>query len=248
MGDQDDVRTRVDDALRRAASVAYEAAHGAIDERPDDDGPARWRVLIRPRAAVTAALATAVVAMVVVYGPWEGRGEAASLSPIPSTAQGQVTGTDEWGPAASAQGGSVVVDVAGAVARPGVVTLDAGSRVTDAIDQAGGALDDADLERLNLARVLVDGEQVLVPRVGESGAAAGGSGTGGSAVAADGRINVNRADATALEALPGVGPVLAQRIVEFRDRNGPFASVDGLDAVKGVGPSVLEGLADAATV
>ena len=247
MGDQEDVRSRVDEALRRAASVAYEAAHGSIDERPRDEGPSRWRVLLHPRAAATAVLAVGLLAVIVTYGPWVARGEAAAfsaaatLTPAPSPAhltEGETTGGPGGPP-----GSTVVVDVAGAVARPNVLTLDAGSRVTDAIEGAGGALEEADLALLNLARVLVDGEQVFVPRVGEAGAA-----QAGSAVGADGRVNVNRADATALEELPGVGPVLAQRIVEFREANGPFGSVDDLDAVKGVGPSVLEGLADAATV
>ena len=155
--------------------------------------------------------------------------------------------------------GSVVVHVTGAVSRPGVVTLPSGSRVTDAINAVGGASADADTEQLNLARVLTDGEQIRVPRVGEvlpdpapqpSGAATPGAGTapGKSSGGASGMININTASATELEKLPGIGPALAQRIVEYRDSHGPFASVDALTDVPGIGKAKLEGLRDQATV
>ncbi len=140
----------------------------------------------------------------------------------------------------------VLVHVVGAVERPGVVRLAVGSRVLDAVESAGGATDEADLARLNLARVLADGEQVVVLRAGEeapsgseapSGPDAGPGTTGGGAT-----LDLNSATAGELEALPGIGPVLAQRIVEHREAYGPFASVDGLLEVSGVGPAVLENL------
>ena len=156
--------------------------------------------------------------------------------------------------------GSVIVHVTGAVTRPGVVTLGAGSRVADAIKAVGGAAPDADTEQLNLARVLTDGEQIRAPRVGEvlpdpapqpSGAASSGAGTapgkpgdGG----ASGTVNINTASASELEKLPGIGPALAQRIVEYRDSHGPFASVDALTDVPGIGKAKLEALREQAAV
>ena len=156
--------------------------------------------------------------------------------------------------------GNVFVHVTGAVARPGVVTLRAGSRVADAVDAAGGATADADTGQLNLARVLSDGEQIRVPRVGEvlpdpapqptgtagpgAGAASGKPGDGG----ASGTVNINTASASELEKLPGIGPALAQRIVEYRDSHGPFANVDALTDVPGIGKAKLEALREQATV
>ena len=143
----------------------------------------------------------------------------------------------------------VLVHVAGAVANPGVVELADGARVLDALARAGGAADDADLTAVNLARVVVDGEQIVVPRVGETPIAAPGvSGSGGGGSGAPGLVNLNAADATALETLPGVGPAIAARIVAWRDENGPFRSVDELLAVSGIGEKTLDGFRDLVTV
>ena len=143
----------------------------------------------------------------------------------------------------------IVVDVVGAVVRPGVHELPAPSRVADAVDAAGGFTADADRIRLNLAEPLIDGSRVWVPAVGESsgpelvpiitgsggGTAAGGGSGGGSQ-----SVDINTADAAALETLPGVGPSLAEAIVEHRRRAGPFASVDELVEISGIGPVKLE--------
>ena len=140
-----------------------------------------------------------------------------------------------------------------------MVTLPPGSRVTDAINAVGGASAEADTQQLNLARVLTDGEQIRVPRIGEvlpdpapqpGPAASPGAGTapGKTNGGASGTININTASATDLEKLPGVGPALAQRIVEYRDSHGPFASVDALTDVPGIGKAKLEGLREQATV
>lgn len=139
----------------------------------------------------------------------------------------------------------VVLHVIGAVAEPGIVELALGSRVVDAIASAGGPAADADLTGVNLARVVADGEQLRVPRVGEVPVSVPGTGTG---VAADGRVNINTADAAALETLPGVGPALAARIIAWRDENGPFRSVDELTAVSGIGEKTLDSMRDQATV
>jgi competence protein ComEA len=133
----------------------------------------------------------------------------------------------------------VVVHVVGQVARPGVVRLPAGSRVEEAVAAAGGAERDADLARVNLARVLVDGEQVVVPRPGEAVVEAPAPGDP-SAQAAP--VDLNTATEAELDTLPGVGPVLAGRIVQWRSTNGRFTRVDELAEVAGIGPTVLERL------
>ena len=154
------------------------------------------------------------------------------------------------GPSAGSSGtGGLLVHVA--VGAPGVVSLPEGARVVDAIEAAGGAREDADTDQLNLARPVVDGEQVRVPVVGEvleaaspgpqaSSTASGGSGAG--------PINVNTATASELEALPGIGPALAERIVSHREANGPFKSLDDLTDVPGIGKAKLEALRTEATV
>ncbi len=137
----------------------------------------------------------------------------------------------------------IVVDVAGAVRRPGVYRMSPGARVHEAIQAAGGARRGAELGTLNRAAVLVDGQQVLV---GEAGAAASGAGPAEGAGAA-GTVNINSADAAALDALPGIGEVTAERIVASRDEAGPFASLDDLDRVSGIGPATIESLRSVAT-
>lgn len=138
----------------------------------------------------------------------------------------------------------LLVDVAGWVRHPGVYGFAEGSRVVDALDAAGGARPGAILQALNLAAPLVDGTQILVPREGEEAVAP--SATGGAV--AGGLMNVNTATATELEELPGIGEVLAQRIVDYRTDNGPFASVDQLLDVSGIGDSILESLRELVTV
>lgn len=138
----------------------------------------------------------------------------------------------------------LIVDVAGWVRNPGVYTFTEGSRVIDAIEAAGGARPGALLQALNLAAPLVDGTQILVPREGEAGAAPMGS-TGASS---GGLINVNTASATDLEALPGIGEVIAQRIIDHRTANGPFTSVDQLVDVSGIGDAILASIRELVTV
>ena len=139
---------------------------------------------------------------------------------------------------------AVVVHVAGAVAHPGVLELPAGSRVVDAVDGAGGLTPEADGLRLNLAALVGDGERVYVPAVGEPDppSPAGGAPSGSAAPA--GPININSADAAALETLPGVGPATAAAIVEHRERIGRFSSVDQLLDVRGIGEAKLEAMRD----
>ncbi|MCR2052738.1 helix-hairpin-helix domain-containing protein [Actinomyces bowdenii] len=217
--------------------------------------------------------------------------DAAAASPAQTAPPGAAGAPQPAGPAATSGAGApgggtapadplstaapgqdrVVVHVAGAVQSPGVVLLRHGARVVDAIEAAGGATAEADTDQLNLARVLADGEQVRVPRLGETlppqdpgqdpahaggPAAPGAPGpqTPGDAAGTDpqaapgSRININTATASQLEGLPGIGPALAQRIVEHRQTHGPFASVEDLTDVPGIGQAKLEALKEAATV
>lgn len=139
----------------------------------------------------------------------------------------------------------VYVDVVGAVHRPGLYRLRDGSRVADAITRAGGVTPKADLQLVNRAALVADGEQIVVPRRGAAGAAsAGGAAVGG---AASGPVHLNSATIEQLDALSGVGPVTAQKIVDYREQHGGFRSVDELDAVPGIGPARLEQLRGAVT-
>jgi competence protein ComEA len=140
----------------------------------------------------------------------------------------------------------VVVDVVGQVGRPGLVSLPAGSRVADAITAAGGATPEADVSLLNQARLVIDGEQIRVPRPGEVIAAAPGAAGGGAAGGAGGGVgavvSLNSADLATLDGLPGVGPVLAQRILDWRSEHGRFTSVDELGEVSGIGDKLMSQL------
>ena len=138
--------------------------------------------------------------------------------------------------------GPLIVSVIGQVNRPGLVSVTSGARVADAIAAAGGALPDADLSSVNLARLVVDGEQIAVGIPGS--ALPGGADPAGSA----GLVNLNTASQAELEELPGIGPVLAQRITDFRENNGGFTAVEELREVSGIGPTVYEDIVDLVTV
>lgn len=159
----------------------------------------------------------------------EGGGEAAAAATSAPSAGGGLS-------VSSFGGGDVVVDVAGAVLRPGVYRMPAGARVVDAIERAGGAAGNAMLEGINRAARLADGQQVVVPERGPAGAA-------GTAVAdEDGPISLGSAGVEQLEEIDGIGPVTAGKIVEYRDQHGGLASVDQLDQVSGIGPATMESL------
>ncbi len=270
--------TAVRDRALAAATSAYAATYGHPLEHPTTSGPVRWGTSARTALLVAGALslvgagvvvhtllggpATVVLAEPVVPAPPTSRDGAvpapgADAGGEQSTGSSAGGGSVEGGPAAgvppaeapAGEGAAVVlVHVVGRVHAPGVVELPAGARVVDAVAAAGGATSEADLSGLNLARAVVDGEQVVVPRPGEvvvpdaaSAPAAAGSG------AAGGRVDLNRATVADLEALPGIGPVLAARIVEHREQHGAFASVEDLQRVRGVGPSLLGDLRELVT-
>lgn len=160
---------------------------------------------------------------------------------------GDAAGTPEPSPGtppAAGPGGQVVVDVSGKVRRPGIHRLPSGARVADALRVAGGARPGVDLDNLNRARVLVDGEQIIVgappgpaPAGGTGAGGGGGGGTGGGTGpgAPAGPVSLNTATVDQLDTLPGVGPVLAQHIVDYRAQHGGFRSVDELREVNGIG-------------
>lgn len=206
-------------------SISIVSTYRGLDPR----GTTRYQLL--PGGRESRALhrvESAVVASLVIAGTlgvWWWTSTAATPPPV-------VEVTSPATPAVT-EGRRVAVHVAGEVVAPGVVILPSGSRVVDAVRAAGGATARADLSSLNLAAELVDGAQVLVP---------GGTPRPGPVGTDDGVVVLNRATAGELESLPGVGPVLAARIVDHRDRYGPFATVEDLLDVSGIGESILERL------
>lgn len=269
----------------RAARALADLRRGVTDDWSDEpDGPPgrRWadRLLnlealssfdpARPRLLVAAA----ILAVLVGFGAWfvldGGASTGGEVSPFAASAATGTTaaadGASGTGPVGApvASGGptstttvGIVVHAAGAVARPGLQRLAPGARVADLLEAAGGPTTDADLDRLNLAAPLADGQRLYVPRAGESapaavgpdGGAASSGGTGGSGTTpASGPVDLNTATADQLDALPGVGPATASAIIDHRERNGSFATVDDLLDVRGIGPAKLEGLRDLVVV
>ncbi len=217
------------------------AAPSAVDRARD------WLNWFGVARLVTSAVATLIVC---AGGWWLVRSPAPPTeASLPSASS--VNGISETLPQpeaavdVAAQSGSLVVHVAGAVVRPGVYELASGSRVEAAINSAGGAEADAELDALNLAAIVVDGSRIYVPEPGESLPPAPQAASGTEA--APGPVDVNRATAVELETLPGVGPATATAIITERDRNGPFVSVDDLERGPGIGPAKLAGLADSVT-
>lgn len=152
-------------------------------------------------------------------------------------------------PAPTPTPGPIQVYISGAVMEPDVYTLAPDAIVRDALAAAGGPATDADLDRINLAQPLADGQHVQVPHLGDAPtpavASAGGDAPGDDAEAAlSGPVNINTADAATLEMLPGIGPVIAARIVEYREANGPFATIEAIQNVSGIGPSKFEAIRD----
>lgn len=141
----------------------------------------------------------------------------------------------------------IIVDITGSVLQPGVYEFVQGDRVIDAVERAGGAKPNADLTTLNLAALLTDGTQIVVPKQGAAGAV-GATGSVDGSASAGGIVNINTATATEFETLSGIGEVLAAAIVDYRIDNGPFTSVDELEDVSGIGPSTLEEIRDQVTV
>lgn len=218
-------------------------------------GPTLWRRWTPGAARAVAIVLLAAVALVAWWW-WQARPRPVDVieSSGPSAPQGESAGGDSsesTAPGSSASDGSVLitVHVIGRVRTPGIVELPEGARVADAIAAAGGLRDQRLRGDLNLARIVVDGEQIDVRRRSSNTDASPGTvpqaqgGTHGS-----GLIDLNRADAATLESLPGIGPVLAERIVAWRATNGRFPNVDVLGEVSGIGPTLMERLRPLVTV
>lgn len=247
-----------------ADPAAPEAPAGTVDPVavpvPGRHASRRFPDRVRLSAAHVAVLAL-VLAAALAGAAWlvvRSSAQPAPLPPVepapsPLLAGGTepVTGGSSGAAGQAAAGGEegageVTVDVAGKVRRPGIAVLPAGSRVVDAIEAAGGARRGVDLTSLNLARVLVDGEQVLVG-VQAPTAAAAAAGEPGAAPGVP-LVDLNTADQAALETLPGVGPVTAEAIIAWRTEHGGFTSVDELLEVDGIGDATLEQLAPHVTI
>ncbi len=142
--------------------------------------------------------------------------------------------------------GSIFVHILGAVVNPGLYELSGGERAIDAVAAAGGFAENADQTQLNLARFVSDGEQIIVPVIGQAPLPGAFAQPGGSAQS--GKVNLNTADAATLETLPRVGPELAARIIAWRESNGRFGAIEELKSVSGIGDKTFDGLRELVTV
>jgi competence protein ComEA len=191
------------------------------------DGMTSARLLVAGCAVVVA-----IVVGVLVLRPSSSGPPVEATLPLASSSAGSAAGAT---PTTTSQ---LVVQAAGAVAKPGVYTIAGTGRVNDLIAAAGGLAADADPDQVELAAPLTDGERVYVPRVGESPPLPSGSSSANSS--GRGPVDLNRASAADLESLPGIGPSLAQAIIDHREQHGPFRSVDDLAEVRGIGPAKME--------
>lgn len=228
-------------ARRRMAALTKAVYDSALTE---DDEPAEPSVARLLPGGTTVAALIIVVILIAAVGVWRHaavREHSQALAQSSSEreeseAEAVATGPSPSAPApAGERTDDVVVYVSGAVASPGVLTLPASSRVIDAIMAAGGATPEADLESINLARLLVDGEQIRVGVVGESPPAVSEAGTPAGTC-----IRLATATEAELQTLPGIGPALAQRIISYRSTHPRLSTVEELDEVPGIGPSLIE--------
>jgi competence protein ComEA len=232
--------TRAEVARRRLAQLAASFDAEIPREKPDDAPVVATR---RIDAAHLRVLVTIAVAAGVLLTWWllSERPRTSVPDPISLSAEANSPPGGAASPSVPAAG-ELVVDVAGKVKHPGIVTLPAGSRVHEAIAEAGGVRGKVDTSTLNMARVLTDGEQILVGVEPVPGDTASGGASGSGA-----RISLGAATLEQLDTLPGIGPVTAQAILDHRSEHGPFASVDDLLDVKGIGEATLEDIRDQVT-
>lgn len=194
------------------------------------------RILAPPRSRLRVGVGAAIILVLV------GLGIAVAVAALGSPGSAREVPAATSASAISEGGAQVYVHVLGAVARPGLYVLAEGDRGIDAVAAAGGFTADADQAQLNLARPLVDGEQVIVPVIGAAPPPGVVSGT------TNGKVNINSADAAALDTLPRVGPAMAQRILDWRETNGRFSAIEDLMSVTGIGQKTFDGLKDLVTL
>lgn len=190
----------------------------------------------RLRLSIGAAVVLALVVLSAAVGLGIVRGQTAPIATVPL----------EQSSSAAQPSGELYVHVLGEVVHPGLYILNLDARLVDALAAAGGTTDTADLQSVNLARTLSDGEQIIVPPIGAVSANEASPGVTPSV--GDALVDLNTADQAALESLPRIGPALAERIIAWREENGRFQSVDDLLAVPGIGEKLLEGLRDGVRV
>jgi competence protein ComEA len=273
----DDHGTEIDERAAAALRALSEGRGASVGERSLAGRSERWAAVVRvvdelgamPRRLATLAFVSGLVRVVGALawlalrpvGASEGAtGDlfAGSAVTVPGAA-GADRDPGAVGATITTTAGSIVVHAAGAVSRPGLYRLPRGSRVADLLDAAGGPTLETDLDRVNLAAPLADGQRLYLPRRGEVSPSVvgpdGGAGSGGGAgpgasgsASASAPIDLNTATAEQLDALPGVGPATAAAIVAHRERNGPFTSIEGLLDVRGIGPAKLEAIRDLAAV
>ncbi|MDT0323387.1 ComEA family DNA-binding protein [Streptomyces millisiae] len=199
----------------------------------------RGRCGLEPRALAALGVLLLVAAGFAVHHFWTGRPQSVTVATAEPPAAPDESSAAVAVPSPSAA--PLVVDVAGDVAEPGIYSLPAGSRVADAIEAAGGSAPGADTEGLNRARPLVDGEQILVGAPQAAPAA-------GPSPAAGGKVSINSATPEQLQELPGIGPVLAERLIAYRESNGGFTTIEQLGEVSGIGDRRLADLRDRVTL
>lgn len=269
-----------------ARLAAPSGVAGWVPQRPEpvvpadaDRAPARLRWVPTRRAVAGLGLVLLVAVAVAVLLAWQARPSAETAPRVrrmppstvaavgtpggllagPSSASSMPSMSAASAASAASPAAEVVVHVVGAVRRPGLVQLPAGSRVADAVRAAGGATSAARVASVNLARLLVDGEQLVVQRRGgppivgapDASAPGAGTGAGGSAAGsapASSPVDLNSATLEALDGLPGIGPVLAQRILDWRSAHGRFTTVDELGEVSGIGEATLSDIRPLVTV
>lgn len=212
---------------------------------PAARAPERARIRIGVGAAIVLLIAALVTAVIVsAVGQQSGH---RVVSP-----GGTGAGVSSTDPAATdtAVGAIILVHVLGAVARPGLFELPDGARIIDVVAAAGGLSETADPAGVNLARIVSDGEQLYIPQLGEAqpGAPPGTAASGAEGGVTGGKVNLNTASAVELETLPRIGPAMSQRIIDYREANGRFSSIDDLRNVTGIGDKTFDGMKDLITI
>ncbi|MFC8527579.1 helix-hairpin-helix domain-containing protein [Nocardia sp. NPDC057227] len=268
-------RTRWGEPRARSIDPDDPDAIGEPDWLHAQAGPLRWYERLLParfaaaRISVTrrASAALAVIGLVAVvisgYAVWRERPVISQAAPVPAvrmaaaapSSRGPEPARSDVAPAHESQG-ELVVSVVGLVHRGGLLRLAPGARIADALDAAGGPLPGADLQGLNLAQKVSDGDQILVgaadpaapPRASGTASTGSAASAPGSAPGAEGKVNLNTATEAELDALPGVGPVTARAIVAWRNSNGRFSDLEQLGDVDGIGPARLAKLRELVTL